>query len=326
MKLVTFDYQGQQRLGALKGEAVLDVNAAETAATGTANPAFASMVALIEAGPDALARVAALIEGAADGAWLQPGSYRLLAPLPLPPQMRDSLCFEKHLRQAMVGMTKLRAEMAGKDIDEAVEAARAAGALAVPPIFYDQPIYYKANRFAVIGTGEDVTWPAYSQYMDYECELGCVIGKRGVDITADTAREHIFGFTIFNDLSARDAQAKEVAGWLGPAKGKDFDKANVLGPCIVTIDEIPDLAALEMIVRVNGVEMSRGSAGDMHWKFEDVIAWITQGETLHPGEIICSGTVGDGCGLEHFRFLKHGDVVELEVQPIGILTTRILRN
>lgn len=326
MKLVTFDRDGAQRLGALAGNVVIDVDAAETALVGKPNTAFASMLSLIESGPEALERLRSLLDTAPASARLDIAEIRLLAPLPVPQQLRDTLCFEKHLRQAIVGTYALRAEMAGEDPLAAIDAARAAGALEVPPIYYQQPIYYKGNRFAIAGPDEDVFWPTYSEYMDYECELACVIGKRGKDITVEDAGTHIFGFTVFNDLSARDAQAKETVGWLGPAKGKDFDKANILGPCIVTADEIGEYAELEMVVRLNGNEVSRGSAGEMYWSFEQVIAWITQSETIYPGEIIGSGTVGDGCGLEHSRFLKHGDVVELEISKIGTLRTRILRH
>jgi 2-keto-4-pentenoate hydratase/2-oxohepta-3-ene-1,7-dioic acid hydratase in catechol pathway len=116
-----------------------------------------------------------------------------------------------------------------------------------------------------------------------------------------------------------------MAGGLGPAKGKDFDGANAFGPCIVTADEIPDPYGLDMIVRVNGQQRSRGSSRDMHWKFEDLIAYVSQGETLHAGEILGSGTVGDGCGLEQLRFLEDGDLVEVEIPPIGVLANRVMR-
>lgn len=326
MKLVTFIHDGRERLGAMKDELVLDLASAEFSYSGKDDPVFASMLALIEGGPAALDRSRLLIDIAQQEAWLQPEEYTLCAPLPVPVQMRDVMCFEKHLEQAIEGMTALRAEMAGADPHAAVEEARVAGLLKVPQIFYDQPIYYKANRLALCGTDQDVVWPDYSSYMDYECELACIIGRKGKDISKERAKEHIFGFTIFNDLSARDAQCREIQGYLGPAKGKDFDKANVMGPCIITLDEIGDSLDLEMIVRVNGVEMSRGSSSTMYWSFEDVIAWVSQAETIYPGEILGSGTVGDGCGLEHFRFLKHGDVIELEVEKIGVLRTRVLRN
>lgn len=144
-------------------------------------------------------------------------------------------------------------------------------------------------------------------------------------LTKENAREHIFGYTIFNDFSARDEQVKEMAGQLGPGKGKDFDGGNVMGPCLVTADEI-DPYNLTMIARVNGEEWGRGNSSDMGWKFEDCIVHVARSETIYPGEFFGSGTVGNGCGLEQLRFLKSGDVVELEVEGIGILRNRVLTN
>ena len=155
--------------------------------------------------------------------------------------------------------------------------------------------------------------------------VAIIIGKPAFRVSIADAMDYVAGYTIFNDISARDAQAIEMGGMLGPAKGKDFDKANAFGPCIVTADEIGDPYALDMIVRVNGEERSRGNSGTMHWKFEDLIAHVSRGETLHPGEILGSGTVGDGCGLEHLRFLEDGDVVELEIERIGVLRNRVVR-
>jgi 2-keto-4-pentenoate hydratase/2-oxohepta-3-ene-1,7-dioic acid hydratase in catechol pathway len=116
-----------------------------------------------------------------------------------------------------------------------------------------------------------------------------------------------------------------MGGMLGPAKGKDFDTANVMGPCLVTADELGDPYDLTMIARVNGEEWGRGNTRDMRWQFEDVIAHISRSETLHPGEFLGSGTVGNGCGLEQLRYLKPDDVVELEVEGIGVLRSRIVR-
>ena len=161
--------------------------------------------------------------------------------------------------------------------------------------------------------------------MDFELEFGCYIGKPGKDIAKAKARKHIFGYTIFNDFSARDEQAIEMAGQLGPGKGKDFDNANAMGPCLVTADEIGDPYRLEMKVRVNGEEWGRGNSRDMHWKFEDCIAHASRSETLHAGEFFGSGTVGNGSGLEQMRFLNPGDTVELEVEGIGILRNRIVK-
>ncbi len=199
------------------------------------------------------------------------------------------------------------------------------GVLAVPQAWYERPIFYHPNRMNVIGTDEDVVWPAYSALMDFELEFGCYIGKAGRDIAKEKAREHIFGYTIFNDFSARDEQTKEMPGQLGPGKGKDFDKSNAMGPCLVTADEIDDPYRLEMIARVNGDEWGRGNSREMRWKFEDCIAHVSRGETLYPGEFFGSGTVGNGCGLEHLRFLQSGDVVELEVEGIGLLRNRVRR-
>ncbi|WP_312017943.1 fumarylacetoacetate hydrolase family protein [Bradyrhizobium sp. sBnM-33] len=126
-------------------------------------------------------------------------------------------------------------------------------------------------------------------------------------------------------MSARDTQTKEMPGQLGPAKSKDFDTGNCMGPCLVTYDELRDPYDLTMIARVNGEEWGIGSSSTMMWKFEDLIQHISASETLYPGEFLGSGTVGSGCGLETSRFLTAGDVVELEVEGIGILRNRIIR-
>jgi 2-keto-4-pentenoate hydratase/2-oxohepta-3-ene-1,7-dioic acid hydratase in catechol pathway len=161
--------------------------------------------------------------------------------------------------------------------------------------------------------------------LDYELELGIFIGRTGKDIARGEAASHIFGYTVYNDVSARDAQADEMAGMLGPAKGKDFDTGNVIGPCIVTADEIGDPYALEMVARVNGEEWSRGNSRTMKHRFEDIIAHVSASETLHAGEFIGSGTVGNGCGFELGRYPQAGDVVELEIERIGTIRNRFVR-
>jgi len=171
--------------------------------------------------------------------------------------------------------------------------------------------------------------PPYTRRFDYELEFGIYIARQGKDIPRDNARKYIGGFTIFNDFSARDIQLNEQGGRLGPAKGKDFDTGNAMGPYLITPDEIPDPYRLTMTARVNGVEWSRGTSADMHYKFEDLIAYISQSETLYPGDFIgsgtCSGPQGRGCGLEMGRYLKPGDVVELEVDGLGVLRNRVVR-
>lgn len=323
MRLVTFAREGRETLGALTDGGVVDLALAARAA-GHDPAAFASMQGLIESGPEAWKAAAGLAAAPRPEARFAPQALQLLAPLPRPPQIRDFMCFEKHVIQAFAAAFRMKASRAASDAERTGLLEQAA-AYRPPEAWYAQPLYYKANRFAVSGPDEDIEWPAYSRLMDYECELACIIGRGGRDIPVERAREHIFGFTIFNDFSARDAQAAEMAGGLGPAKGKDFDKANAFGPCVVTLDELGDPYALDMIVRINGVERSRGNSRDMHWKFEDLIAWVSRGETLHPGEILGSGTVGDGCGLEHLKFLEDGDVVELEISGIGVLRNRVRR-
>jgi 2-keto-4-pentenoate hydratase/2-oxohepta-3-ene-1,7-dioic acid hydratase in catechol pathway len=263
-------------------------------------PGFASVLEIVEGGPSALERAQDSIRRSPTVVPLE--NVTLLAPIPCPPQMRDFLCFEKHLLQAFHAI--------GKN---------------PPKAWYERPLFYHPNRFSVCGPDAEVPWPAYTERLDFELEFGCYIGKPGKDIPRERAREHIFGYTIFNDFSARDEQTKEMAGQLGPGKGKDFDNANAMGPCLVTADELRDPYSLEMVVRVNREEWGRGNSSDMHWKFEDCIAHASRSETLHPGEFFGSGTVGNGCGLESLRFLKPGDTVELEVEGIGVLRNKVVK-
>ena len=246
------------------------------------------------------------------------------APSPRPPQMRDFLCFEKHLVQAFEQARIVRSRQ-HPDPARALAEMERDGILSVPRTWYERPIFYHPNRLTVVGDDADVVWPAYSALMDFELEFGVYIGRRGRDIDRAEAPRHIFGYTIFNDFSARDEQTLEMPGQLGPGKGKDFDGSNAMGPCLVTADEIPDPYALGMVVRVNGEEWGRGNTGEMRWRFEDCIAHVSRSETLYPGEFFGSGTVGNGCGLEQMRFLSHGDVVELEVECLGVLRNRVLR-
>ncbi len=325
MRLVTFLASGVARIGALEDgdRRIVDFAAA---LNGDAGPAFASMQSLIEAGPAALDRARDMVADArrSGRGMIDAAAVRLLAPLPVPAQIRDFMCFEKHLIQAFGRLRKVRAA-AAPDPEKALREMEEQGIYAVPKIWYERPSFYRPSCLDVCGTDQDVAWPAYSHKIDYELEFACVIGTPGRDIRKEKARENIFGYTIFNDLSARDEQSLEMLSTLGPGKGKDFDNSNPLGPCIVTADEIPDPYALDMIVRVNGEERGRGNSREMHWKYEDCIAFVARAETVHAGELFCSGTVGNGSGLETGRFLEPGDVVELEVEKIGVLRNRILR-
>ncbi|MBX3222654.1 MAG: fumarylacetoacetate hydrolase family protein [Labilithrix sp.] len=328
MKLVTFvGERGDARLGALFADDQRIVDLAGARALGGAQPApaFASMLDLIEAGPEGLALAAETLAWAErrgpDGACLDRASTTLLAPLPRPTQIRDFLCFELHLKQAIQNLYDTQASRT-PDPEATKKKLREEGRYALPDVWYEHPVYYKANRMSVIGTDHDVRWPRYSRLIDYELEFATVIGRAGRDILRENALDHVFGYTIFNDFSARDAQGREMPGQLGPAKGKDFDTGNAMGPCIVTADEV-DPARLTMVARVNGEEWSRGSSETMYHRVEDCIVHASRSETLYPGEVFGSGTVGNGCGLELGRFLKPGDVVELEISGIGVLRNRI---
>jgi len=323
MRLVTFLASGHQRLGAFVDN---DRKIVDLAAARSGEAAFASMQALIEAGPAALDRARETLADAQHSGrgLIDAKSVKLLTPLPAPPQMRDFLCFEKHLVQAFTQIQRMRAATA-PDPEKAMRDLEKQGAFKPPKIWYERPSFYKPSRFAVCGTDQDVAWPAYSKTIDYELEFACVIGKPGRDIPKERARAHIFGYTIFNDFSARDEQSLEMLSNLGPGKGKDFDNSNPVGPCIVTADEIPDPYALDMIVRVNGEERGRGNSREMHWKYEDCIAFVSRDETIHPGELFCSGTVGNGSGLEIGKYVEPGQVVELEVEKIGVLRNRVVR-
>lgn len=330
MKLVTYqDQSGEQRLGAFfdNDEQIADLARAHESISGSANGPLGSMQALIEAGENGLELAYRALEHAqneAGGEFSVPGdSVRLLSPLPVPVQMRDFLCFETHLKQSFQSALELQSMMAD-DPSSAMEELKASGRFNVPEVWYQFPIYYKCNRFACIGTGDDILWPRGANLLDYELELAAIIGHGGKDIAAEDAEKHIFGYTIFNDISARDVQTVEMQGMLGPAKGKDFDTSNILGPCIVTADEI-DPYDLTMVARVNGEEWSRGQSGTMHHKFGACIEHVSRSETLYPGEILGSGTVGNGCGLELKRFLSPGDVIELEIEGIGILKNRLTK-
>jgi 2-keto-4-pentenoate hydratase/2-oxohepta-3-ene-1,7-dioic acid hydratase in catechol pathway len=296
MRLVTFHTEGR---GPVAGALV------EGGTKVAALAGFASVLEIVEGGSNALDRA---YQSLKHGPTIALADVTLLAPIPHPPQMRDFLCFEKHLKQAFEAVAKLRGTPAR-----------------IPEVWYERPIFYHPSRFCVCGPDADVPWPRYTERLDFELEFGCYIGRSGKDIPRDRAREHIFGYTIFNDFSARDEQTKEMAGQLGPGKGKDFDNANAMGPCLVTADELRDPYNLEMAVRVNGEEWGRGNSRDMHWKFEDCIAHASRSETLHSGEFFGSGTVGNGCGLEQLRFLQPGDVVELEVEGIGVLRNRVVK-
>jgi 2-keto-4-pentenoate hydratase/2-oxohepta-3-ene-1,7-dioic acid hydratase in catechol pathway len=306
VKLVTFATDNGAHVGAmLPGEAsVSDFTAASPARH------FEDMLSLIDGGAAALEQARALVDRPAVVRPL--ASVRLLAPVPVPQQMYDCLTFEKHLLQAR----------ANKHLVLGEQAASMPGVLS--SVFRDIPVYYKPNRFSVVGTGVDIVRPRYCRWLDYELEFGVFLGRSGKNIAREDAASHIFGYCIFNDVSARDQQYREMPAMLGPSKGKDFDTGNVMGPWLTTADEIPDPRALTMTVSVNGEERCSGTSGDMMHSFADIIAYASVDETLHAGEFFASGTVGGGSGLEFGKPLAHGDIIEMEVSGLGRLRNRVV--
>ena len=220
---------------------------------------------------------------------------KLKAPVPRPNSLRDYLTFEGH------------ASFSGKrQLDKG---------------WYEIPVCYKGNPDTVIGPEEVIPWPSYTDLLDYELEYGIYIGKEGKNIPREKAEEYIAGYTILNDISARDIQLQEMlAGGLGPVKGKDF--CSVMGPCLVTPDEV-NPANMRMIARINGEVWSDNNSGTSYWTWPQIIEFASMEETLYPGDFLGSGTVEGGCGFELNRWIQPGDVTELEVEGIGILRNRI---
>jgi 2-keto-4-pentenoate hydratase/2-oxohepta-3-ene-1,7-dioic acid hydratase in catechol pathway len=196
--------------------------------------------------------------------------------------------------------------------------------LEIAPEWFDVPVYYKGLPDTVIGPEEEIPWPAHTDRLDHELELACVIGRKGKDIPSERALEHVFGWTLWNDLSARDVQSRELPIGMGPAKAKDWDGSNVLGPCIVTTDEV-DGTDVRLEVRVNGVRWGGDTTASMHHSFADLIAYASLATTLYPGEVLGSGTATGGSGLELDRWLAPGDVIELSAEGIGLLRNTIGR-
>ncbi len=335
LKLVTFLEPSDIRakIGVLTedGRSIVKLEQAAELGKKEAAPFFKDMISFLGGAEAAFEAAHFLVDfttaGGIQELTVQADQATLLSPVPRPESIRDSMAFEDHIINCIrrVGLKKLA------PADEFIE--RKLGrkwslAYRLNKTFYNQPVYYKSNRFSVVGHDADVRIPSYTRQMDYELEFGVFLKKTGKDIPAEKARDYIGGYAIFNDFSARDMQMAEQKGRLGPAKGKDFDTGNAIGPYLVTPDEVGDPYGLAMTAKVNGETWSRGHSSDMYWRFEEIIAHISRSETVYPGEFIgsgtCSGKMGCGCGLEMGKFLKSGDVVELTVDKLGVLRNRVL--
>ena len=300
MRLCTYSVEpGAPRLGALCGTAVLDVGRYSHLHEGLRLPE--DMLGLIDAGPDAWRHAAELCrrfaaelsshdlsQDAEAGLAFAADRVRQLAPIPRP--RKDVFCLGQNY------------------------AAHAAESGSPPPT---APIYFTKPPTTVIGPGEAIPYPqGLTTRLDWEVELGVVIGLGGRDIPEARALDHVFGYTVFNDISARDLQYR-TSQWF---KGKSLDGSCPMGPVIITADEIPDPQRLRLQLSVNGVDKQDSNTSDMIFSVARIIADLSAGMTLEPGDCISTGTPqGVGDGRKPPEYLKRGDVMDAEVERIGVL-------
>jgi 2-keto-4-pentenoate hydratase/2-oxohepta-3-ene-1,7-dioic acid hydratase in catechol pathway len=320
MKLYTFIDEGKERIGA----ETTDGGIVDLAAVDKECAYFSSMLDLIKGGEEAVDRARAIIAQAPASALRDLSKLKLAPPIPRPPKFRGHSVFETHIKQSAEGVARMMAA-AAPDAEAAYQKIRKDMNLdKMPgPAWYETPANYLMDHTALVGHDATVTWPSYSNWIDYELELVAVIGRPGKDIKKENAFSHIFGYTIFNDLSARDAQLKAMGTGLGAGKGKDFDGSNPVGPCIVTADEIPDPYALNVRVLINGEVWSKSDGRTAHFKYDDCIAYGSQSQMIASGELISTGTFPNCSSIELQKVVKRGDTIELEVEGIGTLRTRI---
>ncbi len=294
------------RLGILVGDRVVDVTSEVGRYVDLVDPQHAGVLAAWLAGLDQgsalLRRLRAVAEaGEGDERSLDPELIYFAPCVPRPSQYLDFYAFEEHVRAAR----------------------RIRGLNGVAPEWYEIPAYYNSNPTALIGHRMTAYFPPEEPHMDYECELACVIGRVVRNPTLAEAREAIAGYTLLNDFSCRQRQARAMPINMGPAPGKDFCSA--LGPFLVTPDEIADLGAVRMRAFVNEEQWTDGCYGSVRYQFEEMIVFAARCRTLYPGDIMGSGTVGGGCGLELGRYLQPGDCVRLEADGLGSLENRVMR-
>ena len=236
----------------------------------------------------------------------------LRAPIPEPPTVRDFYAFEQH-----------------------VKTARKRRGLEMDPDWYELPVFYFSNPYAIVGDGADVAIPPGTQELDFELEVAAVIGRDGADLSPGDGERAIAGYCVMNDWSARDVQRREMKLSMGPVKGKDF--ATSLGPMLVTPDEIEARRSgrafdLAMTARVNGREYSSASLSEIFWSFGEMVAYASRGTRVRRGDVIGSGTCGTGCILElalvhgndEYPWLREGDEVEVSVDGLGTLRNRVV--
>jgi 2-keto-4-pentenoate hydratase/2-oxohepta-3-ene-1,7-dioic acid hydratase in catechol pathway len=238
---------------------------------------------------------------------------QLMAPVPRPPVVRDASAFLGHVKFGKECVSGAR------DIADVPAEARG------PEVFYQLPPYFHQSGAITAGPYDPIVKPRFTKQLDFEFELGLYMGKKGINIGEEEAEGYIAGLTIYNDVSARDTQFQEMELYLGPAKGKNFEGANIMGPCMVTPDEI-DYDNLRMIARVNGEVVAEDDSSGMYHKFPRIISRISEEEYLYPGDFIASGTSDHGtCFTSTLkRWLEVGDIVELEIEGIGVIRNEVV--
>jgi 2-keto-4-pentenoate hydratase/2-oxohepta-3-ene-1,7-dioic acid hydratase in catechol pathway len=265
-----------------------------------------TLLDVIRGGHEALAEVARRVR-TGDAV---PVGRAAFGPLLDPPTVRDFLTYEAHL-----------AELTGAH---------------PPDEWYEQPLFYFSNPASIVAPYADVRMPPYVTQYDYELEVAAVVGKAGSDLTPERAAEHILGYTIFNDWSARDLQVHEFKFPMGPSKSKDA--AITLGPWLVTVDELADHVdgdgrlALRTEVQLNGERTGGDVTSNMSWSFAELVAHASRGTVVRPGDVLGSGTCGTGCLAELKRsrgdaapdWLRVGDVVRIEVEQLGFVENRLV--
>ena len=310
------------RVGVKTAEGIVDATAARVGFMTQSLPAAAAqrvgaaqvppdMVQLIGAGKPAMEWLAqavehALARGDSTGTDGQTIVYReadinLLAPVPRPPGIANFSAWPAHTAAAAAKGFDLKPAEAGSGVKP----------------------YWKGNPDSVVGPESVLELPPYSHELDVECELVCIVGTGGRDLDHARAAEAIAGYTIVNDASARDTQRIEMKTGRGPAKGKDFDGGNVMGPWLVTPDEIGDFRTLRLSLHVNGEELSSTDASGMIWDFAEMLSYLSQAQTIYPGHVISAGCYAGGSAMDLNRKLNPGDVVELRISRIGSLVSRI---
>ena len=300
MKLLTYDTESGPRCGVLQDGLVVDVSAL----LGMSGHSLRDVRALLEQDNSPIDRVRDALGKNAASPSVPLADVRLRSPIIQPPTVRDFIVYEEH--------------------------ASNQGTREPNEVWYRMPVFYFSNPLCIYGTDAEIPYPSASTQFDYELEIGCVIGREGRDVPAAEALDYIAGFTLFNDWSARDLQVDEMAFGLGPAKGKDT--ASSIGPWLVTTDELAPYMKdgrlhLKCEVRVNGdYWLKDGAAQDAYYTFGDMVERASKDSRIVPGDVIGSGTVGGGSireairkGYEKARFLEPGDVVEHEVEALGVL-------